>query len=265
MKIAISSEGTDLKAQVGHRFGISPYLIIADLGTGNFEAVPNPGSLGQHGTGVQTIVLAISKDVKAVLTGYCSPTATRHLEANGMEIFTGLSGTVGEVLESYKKGEIQKTKAAKIEREPEKHIGNMGILIDAMRRSGNQFASMLPIFLGVVMLIGLLNTFVSRQFLASLFSGNPVLDTFLGAFFGSILAGNAINSYIIGEELLQYDISLFTVTALIITWVTVGLVQLPAEIAALGRKFALLRNGICFILSIPIAIITVFIVNLVSR
>jgi len=265
MKIAISSEGTDLKAQVGHRFGISPYLIIADLGTGNFEAVPNPGSLGQHGTGVQTIVLAISKDVKALLTGYCSPTARRHLEANGIEIFTGLSGTVGEVLESYKTGEIQKTEAAKIEREPEKHIGNMGILIDAMRRSGNQFASMLPIFLGVVMLIGLLNTFVSRQFLASLFSGNPVLDTFLGAFFGSILAGNAINSYIIGEELLQYDISLFTVTALIITWVTVGLVQLPAEIAALGRKFALLRNGICFILSIPIAIITVFIVNLVSR
>jgi len=36
MKIAISSEGTDLKAQVGNRFGASPYLIIADLGTGNF-------------------------------------------------------------------------------------------------------------------------------------------------------------------------------------------------------------------------------------
>jgi len=77
-----------------------------------------------------------------------------------------------------------------------------------------------------VLLIGLLNTFVSRNFLAALFSGNPVLDTLLGAFFGSILAGNAINSYIIGGELLEYGVSLFTVTALIITWVTVGLVQL---------------------------------------
>jgi uncharacterized membrane protein YraQ (UPF0718 family) len=227
--------------------------------------VQNPGSLGQQGTGVQTIVLAISKDVKALLTGYCSPTARRHLEANGIEIFTGLSGTVGEVLESYKTGEIQKAKAATIEREPGKPVVNMAILINAMRRSGNQFASMLPIFLGVVMLIGLLNTFVSRQLLVSLFSGNIVSDTFLGAFFGSILAGNAINSYVIGGELLQYGISLFTVTALIITWVTVGLVQLPAEIAALGRKFALLRNGICFLLSIPIAIITVVILNLVIR
>ncbi len=265
MKIAISSEGTDLKAQVGHRFGSSPYLIIADLGTGNFEAVPNPGSLGHHGTGVQTIVLIISKDVKTALTGYCSPTARRHLESNGIEIFTGMSGEVGEVLESYKKGEIRKTEAAIIEREPGRHVVDRARLIHAMKRSGNQFATMLPIFFGVVLLIGLLNTFVSRDSLAALFSGNVVLDTFLGAFFGSILAGNPINSYVIGGELLQYGVSLFTVTALIITWVTVGLVQLPVEIAALGRRFALLRNGICFILSIPIAIITVFIVNLVTR
>jgi predicted Fe-Mo cluster-binding NifX family protein len=265
MKIAISSEGTDLKAQVGHRLGGSPYLIIADLDTGNFEVVPTPGSLGQHGTGVQTIVLIISKDVKAALTGYCSPAARRHLEANGIEVFTGLSGTAGEVLESYKKGEIQKTEAATIEREPGKHVVDRASLIYAMKRSGNQFATMLPIFLGVVLLIGLLNTFASKNFFTALFSGKVVLDTFLGAFFGSILAGNPINSYVIGGELLQYGISLFTVTALIITWVTVGFIQLPVEIAALGRRFALLRNGICFILSIPIAIITVFIVNLVTR
>jgi predicted Fe-Mo cluster-binding NifX family protein len=262
MKIAISSEGTNLSAQVGHRFGGSPYLIIVDLGTGNFEAVPNPGSLHQHGAGVQTIVLAISKDVKAVLTGYCSPVACRHLEANGIAIFTGVSGTIEEVLESYKKGKIQKIRAATIEREPGKRLVDGALLIHAMKRSGNQFVSMLPIFLGVVLLIGLLNTFVSKNFLTSLFSGNVVFNTFLGACFGSIFAGNAINSYIIGGELLHYGISLFTVTALIITWVTVGLAQLPAEIAALGRKFALLRNGICFILSLPIALITVFFVNL---
>jgi predicted Fe-Mo cluster-binding NifX family protein len=265
MKIAISSEGTDLSAQVGHRFGGSPYLIIVDLGTGNFEAVPNPGSLNQHGAGVQTIVLIISKGVKVALTGYCSPVARKHLEANGIAIFTGVSGTIEEVLVSYKKGKIQKTQAATIDHEPEKHLVDKARLIHAMKRSGNQFVSMLPIFLGIVLLIGLLNTFVSKNFLTALLSGNVVLDTFLGAFFGSILAGNAINSYVIAGELLHYGISLFAVTALIITWVTVGLVQLPVEIAALGRRFALLRNGICFMLSMPIAIITVFIVNLVTR
>jgi len=264
MKIAISSEGTDLNAQVGHRFGGSPYLIIFDLDTGNFEAVANPGSLHQHGAGVQTIVLIISKGVKAALTGYCSPVARRHLEANGIAIFTGVSGTIEEVLECYKKGKIRKTEAVTLEHEPRKYIVDKDSLIHAMKRSGNQFVTMLPIFLGVVLLIGLFNTFISRNFFTALLSGNIVFDTFLGAFFGSILAGNPINSYIIGGELLQYGISLFAVTALIITWVTVGFIQLPVEIAALGRRFALLRNGICFILSLPIAIITVFLVNLVT-
>jgi len=91
------------------------------------------------------------------------------------------------------------------------------------------------------------------------------LDTFWGACFGSILAGNPINSYVIAGELLKYGISLFAITALIVTWVTVGLVQLPAEIAALGKKFALVRNALCFILAIPIAILTVVMVNLVGR
>ena len=155
MKIAISSEGTDLSAQVGHRFGGSPYLIIVDLDTGNFEAVPNPGFLNQHGAGVQTVVLIISKGVKAALTGYCSPFARRHLEANGIEIFTGVGGTIEEALESYKKGTIQKTEAPTIEHELKKYAVGKARLVHAMKRSGKQFASMLPIFLSVVLLIGL--------------------------------------------------------------------------------------------------------------
>lgn len=137
-------------------------------------------------------------------------------------------------------------------------------ITSALRRSVNQFATMLPILIGVVLLIGLFNALVPAELLASLFSGNAILDTLWGACFGSILAGNPVNSYVIGGELLKRGVSLFAVTALIITWVTVGLVQLPAEMAALGKRFALLRNAICFILSIPIALITVVILNIVA-
>ena len=105
---------------------------------------------------------------------------------------------------------------------------------------------------------------MSKELISSIFSGNTALDSLWGACLGSILAGNPINSYIIGGELLEYGVSLFAVTALIIAWVTVGLVQLPAEIAALGRRFALTRNAISFILSIAIAIITVVVLNLIK-
>jgi len=123
---------------------------------------------------------------------------------------------------------------------------------------------MVPALLGVVLLLGLVQAFVSQDVFTSLFSGNVLLDTLWGACFGSILAGNPINSYVIGGELLKYGVSLFAVTALIIAWVTVGVVQLPAEIAALGKRFALLRNGLAFVLSIITALVTVAIWGLVT-
>ena len=116
-----------------------------------------------------------------------------------------------------------------------------------------------------MLLIGLFDAFVSKELLSSIFSGNVALDTLGGACFGSIFAGNPINSYVIGGELLKYGVSLFAVTAFIITWVTVGLVQMPAEIAAFGKRFALLKNGLSFVLATPVGILTVMILNLVER
>ena len=139
------------------------------------------------------------------------------------------------------------------------------VLSHATMRSLRQFMNLLPVLLSVVLLIGLFNAFASKDFLTSIFSNNLASDTLWGACCGSILAGNPVNSYVIGGELLKYGVSLSSVTALMITWVTVGLVQLPAEMAALGRRFALLRNAFSFILSIPIAILTVMILNLLGR
>lgn len=265
MKVAISAEDPALESAMGSRFGISPYYVIVDLGTGEWEAVRNPGSSGKRGAGVEAIILVISKDVKVVLTGYCSPTARKHLETNGIAVSTGLSGTVEDALERYKKGEIRKTQEVKVGVLNRWSFLNASNVTNALKRSVNQFAAMLPILVGVVLLIGLFSALVPREILASFFSGNAILDTLWGACFGSILAGNPINSYVIGGELLKQGVSLFAVTALIITWVTVGLVQLPAEMAALGRRFAILRNAICFILSIPIALIAVVILNIVTR
>lgn len=264
MKVAISSRGTDLESSVGRRFGICPYLLIADLETGNLEAVRNPGSSAERAPGMQAVVLVLTQDVRALLTGYCSPAARQHLEANGVEVLTGLSGTAGEILQRYRMGEIGNRKEVGIATKSRLRIHDVDAWRDAMRRSCNQFASMLPILVGVVLLMGLFNTFLPRRFLASLFSGNAMLDTLWGACGGSIFAGNPINSYVIGGELLKHGVSLFAVTALIITWVTVGLVQLPAEMAALGGRFAILRNSISFVLSVPIAIITVIILNIAT-
>ena len=48
------------------------------------------------------------------------------------------------------------------------------------------------------------------------------------------------------------------------TWVTVGLVQFPAELAALGLRFALLRAGVAFILALPVACLVSWLIGVIS-
>jgi len=48
------------------------------------------------------------------------------------------------------------------------------------------------------------------------------------------------------------------VTAFLLTWITVGIVQLPAESLMLGRNFTIARNLMSFLTAIIVAVFTVF-------
>ena len=257
MRIAVPAEGPDLNAKLGYKLGASPYLIIVDPQTLEFEAVPNPGASGQRGAGVQMVVLAISREVDALLTSFASPAIQKQLSDAGIDVVTGLSGTVGELVEQYRTRQLEGRRA-------EGTGKRASDLVEAVRSSARQFGSILPILIGVVLLMGLFNAFVSSEALASLFSGNTALDALWGACFGSILAGSPISSYIIGAGLHEQGVSMYAVTSLIVAWVTVGLVQIPAEAAALGTRFAIVRNVVCFVSAIAVAIATVMILNVVQ-
>ena len=119
----------------------------------------------------------------------------------------------------------------------------------------------LPMILGTVLLISLISAIVPRSFYTSVFSKNSLIDSFIGSTIGSISVGNPITSYIFGGEMLAQGVGLIAVTAFIVSWVTVGLIQFPAEATILGKKFTLLRNLTAFALSIVVAIITVLILG----
>ena len=122
----------------------------------------------------------------------------------------------------------------------------------------------LPILIGIILCLGLFKTFVSVETIHKIFSGNVIFDTLIGSVVGSITAGNPINSYIIGEQLLADGVSLYAIIAFLICWVTVGIVQLPYEISMLGKKFAFTRNFLSFIFSILIAGIGSVIIGVIS-
>ncbi|HEC89468.1 MAG: permease [Thermoplasmata archaeon] len=136
-------------------------------------------------------------------------------------------------------------------------------LIDAFYKAILGFSNSLSIILGIILLLGLFKVYVTHDMITSIFTGDLFKDTLLGAILGSILTGNPITSYIIGGELLRDNVSLFAVTSFILSWVTVGLVQLPAEILFLGKRFAITRNLLSFLLSIVISILTVLTLEVV--
>ena len=130
-------------------------------------------------------------------------------------------------------------------------------LKSSLKKTTRTFFNVLPIIVGMLLMTSLVVTIFPEQISSGLFGKGDVLDTLLGASFGSIAAGHPLVSYILGGELLGSGVSLLAVTALVVTWVTVGIVQLPAEAMMLGVRFALYRNVISFITAISITFMTV--------
>ena len=133
----------------------------------------------------------------------------------------------------------------------------------AVKSTAKSMRGMIPILTGILVLISLFNTLVPISAYRYLFRGT-IFDPFIGAFLGSVVAGNPVTSYVISGDLLKQGISLLTVTAFMIAWVTVGVVQLPAEISFLGKKFAVIRNVSAFFLSIVVAFLTVILMNVLN-
>lgn len=131
-------------------------------------------------------------------------------------------------------------------------------LKDSFKKTMRTFINVLPIIVGMILMTSLVVTVFPEQISTGLFGNGDVLDTLLGASIGSIAAGHPVASYLLGGELLGGGVGLIAVTALVVTWVTVGIVQLPAEAMMLGARFAVVRNIISFVVAIAIAFLTVY-------
>jgi len=114
MKIAISSTGPDLDAQVDLRFGRCQYFVLIDDKAENFEFLDNEAAALSGGAGLQAAQMIAEAGVKAVITGNIGPNAINVLKVAGIKAYHCGPGTVRKALQKYQDGSLQETSGYKV-------------------------------------------------------------------------------------------------------------------------------------------------------
>ncbi len=116
MRIAITTGGNDLDAQIDSRFGRAPNFLVLDTETMRFDLVANTQSLDlAQGAGIQSAQNVLAHKPEVVLTGNCGPKAYRVLKAAGIKVVVGVKGRIGDAIRDYMNGKYVEATEANVE------------------------------------------------------------------------------------------------------------------------------------------------------
>ena len=116
MQVVVTSQGPALDSLTDPRFGRARYLILVETDTGEFSVLDNEANLNApQGAGIQTGEKVVELKAQAVITGYVGPKAVSVLNAGGIAVYTGATGTVSQAVEQFKAGTLQRTQSANVE------------------------------------------------------------------------------------------------------------------------------------------------------
>ncbi len=116
MRIAVTSQGENLDAEVDPRFGRAAMFLLVDTETMSFEVVENGQNLNlPQGAGIQAAQNIAEHGAQVVITGNCGPKAFKTLQAAGIEVVVGVSGKVKDAVQAYMDGKFQHAGQANVE------------------------------------------------------------------------------------------------------------------------------------------------------
>ncbi len=126
----------------------------------------------------------------------------------------------------------------------------------ALLISIKSFFKIIPIVFIIIILIGLMLGFISENIISKVVGEKAGFwGILLTALLGSVLHIPSLISFPLAASLLKSGASITSIAAFITTLTMIGIVTLPLEIKEMGKKMALLRNGLSFIIAILIALV----------
>jgi predicted Fe-Mo cluster-binding NifX family protein len=106
-KVAVASLGPDIYSQVATQFCASPYFIVFDPVNNSSKKVANPNFNDATGRGIQTGQYMVDLGVKNVIAGNYSANAYNTLRSLHLNVYSGITGSVNDVLSMYRNGQLQ--------------------------------------------------------------------------------------------------------------------------------------------------------------
>jgi len=116
MKIAVTSRGEGLSAEVDERFGRAACFVLYDTETKAVRTVDNAqGVNAAQGAGIQAAETVARQGAECLVTGHCGPKAFRTLTAAGIQVYNGAAGTVAQAIAALEQGRLVKAAAADVD------------------------------------------------------------------------------------------------------------------------------------------------------
>lgn len=126
----------------------------------------------------------------------------------------------------------------------------------ALERSLKSFEGIMPQFLGIIFVVGIILTILSPETISGILGEKSgVLGVFIASLIGAITIMPTFVAFPTAALLLQNGAGYTQVTALISTLMFVGIATYPLEVKFIGKKATAIRNSVYFFYSIIIAFI----------
>ena len=120
--------------------------------------------------------------------------------------------------------------------------------LEALQIARQSLLKLLPLLIAVFGLVGLFQEFLPPQLVSRWLGAASGLQALLiGSSAGAVAIGPPLAAYPLAGTLLEAGAWPPAIAAFILSWISVGIVTLPFEAQVFGSRFALLRNGLCFV------------------
>lgn len=126
----------------------------------------------------------------------------------------------------------------------------------ALKKAWKAFENILPEFLVVIMLVGVMLAVVNNDVISKVIGADSGwVGVLLAALIGAITLIPGFIAFPTAALLLKGGAGIMQIAALISTLMMVGIVTMPVEMKYFGKKLTFYRNGLAFLFSFLVAYI----------